>query len=749
MTFLITAAVVCLILLGNLISLHHSKNPDRFYFILPIALAFFTVPIYSIFLLSKNYFPAIFFEGLYFVCTDWLCFSMMLFSLAYTEQKKNIKYFIIVFFVLCFVDSTSLIVNSWTKHSFEIIKLISDTGIRYWGNRFTFIHYMHLSLCYVMTLIALSQFVYNAVEAPWSYKKKYAGIFCAFVVVIFSNIICYSQNLIVDFSVLLYPLLSIFIYYFSFYSVPQTILTKSLVSINESINDAILYFDINDDCIFKNSTAKKIFSGSSEIEFLLKARNSISRKPDQEKTEFFMIDGKERQYEIEYEDIYYDYNLIGSYLKLTDKTDEISRFLKQRFLATHDSLTGVYNRDYFFEAANKMLKEDPDTPRLMLCTNIRQFKLVNELFGEETGDRILIEIAHTGREVCIHGAVMGRISDDRFACMAKKEFFSEELIEIFQKNAQKALGDSVYKVDLRVGICEIHGDSESAQILYDKAQLVINNMGNDYFKTYGYYDSDFMDQLLRERQIAAEFEDALSHGQIEMYLQPYVDKKGTVFGAQSLARWNHPERGMLLPGLFIPALERAGLVHKLDLFIWESAARKLHNWRLRGITGMQISVNVSPKDIYHIDIVDEFKQLLLRYSFEPKNLKIEFTEETLTNVVNNASELFEKLKKLGFEVGIDDFGNGYSSLNMLKDINADILKMDLALVQQTANSERSKVILDFISQISKTLRMQLISEGVETAEQLNLLKELGFPYFQGYYFSKPLAVNDFENKYLG
>ena len=137
---------------------------------------------------------------------------------------------------------------------------------------------------------------------------------------------------------------------------------------------------------------------------------------------------------------------------------------------------------------------------------------------------------------------MGRISDDRFACMAKKEFFSEELIEIFQKNAQKALGDSVYKVDLRVGICEIHGDSESAQILYDKAQLVINNMGNDYFKTYGYYDSDFMDQLLRERQIAAEFEDALSHGQIEMYLQPYVDKKGTVFGAQSLARWNHPER---------------------------------------------------------------------------------------------------------------------------------------------------------------------------------------------------------------
>ena len=190
------------------------------------------------------------------------------------------------------------------------------------------------------------------------------------------------------------------------------------------------------------------------------------------------------------------------------------------------------------------------------------------------------------------------------------------------------------------------------------------------------------------------------------------------------------------------------MIHKLDTFIWDKAAQTLEEWSKRGIDNMQISVNVSAKDMFYIDIADSFKQMLLKRTFNPQNLKIEFTEEALNADLNAAVRLFEKLKKLGFEVGIDDFGHGYSSLNFLKDVNADILKLDMVLIQKNENTERAKIILKFIVQISKALGMKLISEGVETAEQLSTLKELGFPYFQGFFFSKPIAINEFEEKYL-
>lgn len=752
--FFSLAAVVWLALLSSFLKLFRVTGVGKFFNFLPIGVALVTVPIYSIFLMCDTLFKAMIFNGIYYICTDLLCYSMLLFILTYTAKYKIIKPVALIFLPLIIVDSVSLILNAWTEHTFQLTRTALENGFQYWSCSFTPLHYIHLSLCYSLCLFGLVELVHSIISEPNLYKGKFIAVFAGFIVVASANAFCYTQDLAIDFSVLLYPLLGIFIYYYSAYSAPRLLLTHSLTSVNESIEDAIIYFDVNDDCIFKNSKGRILFSENGEFSqekaraFLIHARGVLQANKSTPPVEFFTVNGEERQFEIESEEVYYGYNLIGSYLKLSDKTDEINKYLTQKFLANHDELTGAYTREHFFKACDEKIKENPNTEYMMVSSNIRQFKLINELFGEDTGNKILISIARSAKTLAIHDSVLGRIGDDRFGLLVQKQYFTEDLIRSFFVEPQSILKDSMYKLNICVGICEAHGKDESAQMLYDKSQLAIKKSCNPYQSSFAYYNSDLMDELLREKQITTDFETALSQGQITMLLQPFFDANGNAMGGEALARWNHPLRGLLLPEMFIPILENSGLIHKLDTFIWEMAARQLEKWQKQGKDNVYISVNVSPKDIFYIDIADTFKQLLLKYSFNPQNLKLEFTEETLSKNLPEANKLFNELKQLGFEIGIDDFGHCYSSLNFLKDINADMLKMDMVLVQQNENDDRVKVILKFIVQISNALGMSLVSEGVENENQLKTLKELGFPYFQGFYFSKPIPISDFEEKYL-
>lgn len=752
--YYIIASIVWITILATLVSVSRSKAPGKLFYTLPIGMALITVPIYTVFVASKTYFVAMLFDALYFVCTDFLCFFMLLFILSYTWKLRAIKPSIFIFSPLLLVDTISLIANTWKRHSFNLTRIVLETEVEYWSCEFTSLHYIHLAFCYVMVLAALIFLIHTIFDAPFSYKSKYVSLFAAFIVVIMSNAVCYSLDLPIDFSVFIYPLLAMFIYYYSMFSATRKLLTNSLTNVNENVDEAILYFDINDDCFYKNSKGKNLFldqdgnfSPAKASEFLIYARGKTQSNKESKPIEFFTVNGQERQFEVEAEDIYFGYNLIGAYLKLSDKTDEINRYLTQKFLANHDELTGAYNREHFFRACDEKIKENPDIEFVMVSTNIRQFKLVNELFGEEVGNKILIKTVTTAKTLAIHDCVLGRVGDDRFGLLAQKQYLTDDHLKAFLESSQEVLEDSMYKLNLCVGICEAH-DGEKAQLLYDKTQLAIKKIGNDFQKHVAWYNTDLMDELLRERQITTDFEDALQAGQICMRLQPVVNSDGLTSGCEALARWDHPQRGLLQPEVFLPALERSGLIHKLDTFIWENAASLLEKWNKQGKDDMRVSVNVSEKDIYYIDIADAFKQLLLKHSFNPQNMKIEFTESALTKDVNTTVNLFANLKQLGFDVGIDNFGHGYSSLNFLKDVNADILKMDMVLAKENENTERVRTILKFIVDISKAMNMTLIAEGVETAEQLIMLKSLGFSYFQGFYFSKPLSISDFEEKYL-
>ncbi|MFQ9934141.1 MAG: EAL domain-containing protein, partial [Lachnospiraceae bacterium] len=253
---------------------------------------------------------------------------------------------------------------------------------------------------------------------------------------------------------------------------------------------------------------------------------------------------------------------------------------------------------------------------------------------------------------------------------------------------------------------------------------------------------------LKEQELAGEIENARDTGQFTIYLQPQMNKDGEVLGAEALVRWLHPTKGLIMPGGFIGILEKSGMIARLDKYVWELACIKLREWKNQGITNMYISVNISPRDFYFLDIYKIFTELIDKYGIQPKNLKLEITETAIMMNLEKQLELIERLRNQGFIIEMDDFGSGYSSLNMLKDIKVDVIKIDMAFLGKTNDEMRAKKILKVMVELSKQLDMPAVVEGVETVEQVEFLKTIGCDIFQGYYFAKPMEVEAFEKRYM-
>jgi EAL domain-containing protein (putative c-di-GMP-specific phosphodiesterase class I) len=263
-----------------------------------------------------------------------------------------------------------------------------------------------------------------------------------------------------------------------------------------------------------------------------------------------------------------------------------------------------------------------------------------------------------------------------------------------------------------------------------------------------YYDDTLTQKAVNDNRLVSEFDAALDEGQFEMFLQSQIRSDGRLVGAEALVRWRHPERGLIPPNEFIPVFEETGLIYRLDQCIWEQATKKLKEWQETGHGELKISVNISARDFYYLDIYKCFTELVERYGIKPNMLNIEITETAIMMNLDKQLDLLEKLQKYGFHVEIDDFGSGYSSLNMLKNMHADVLKIDMGFLRETQNHKRTKIILNTIINLAKQLHMTVITEGVETERQVKFLTGAECDIFQGFYFSRPISVNDFENKYF-
>lgn len=417
-----------------------------------------------------------------------------------------------------------------------------------------------------------------------------------------------------------------------------------------------------------------------------------------------------------------------------------------------DPLTGLYNRETFYTEAKLLLGARHNTKYCIVCMDISCFKIINDLFHADTGNVILKTAAdYFKAKLNPRTSISCRADADHFVlCVPAEELDMEQIIKDLDERIQ-ALHIS-HNILFFAGIYPVDNINLPIDQMCDRAGMALRRIKGSYLTRYAYYDSKMRDQMIEELLITGNLEIALMEHQFTIFLQPIFDPhRNTVVSAEALVRWFHPVHGMVSPGKFIPVCERNGFIVRLDRFVWEETCRLQRKRLDAGKPVVPISVNLSRLNFYSLDLPEFLANLLEKYKLDPWMLKLEVTESAYTDNQLQLLDMISTFKGLGFSVLMDDFGSGYSSLNMLKDMPLDTLKVDMAFIRELEKSKRVAVILKFIVALASELGMSVVVEGVETQAQADYVASLGDVSIQGYFFSRPLPIPDYEkllDKYL-
>ncbi len=419
------------------------------------------------------------------------------------------------------------------------------------------------------------------------------------------------------------------------------------------------------------------------------------------------------------------------------------QILEMRHYIELDSLTGIYNREAFYSKAAALLQSETEQEYAIVYLDISYFKVINDLFHVETGNLILKTAAAYFKTISANLGVCGRLEADHFAlCLPVRTLQMDMLIQGLD-DAVNSLSIS-HSILFYAGVYPVDNVFLPVDQMCDRAHMALNTVKGRYMTRYAHYDTNMRELILEEQMILREMEFALAEKQFQIYLQPvYSLKDKRTVSAEALVRWIHPLKGVISPARFIPIFERNGFIVKLDHFVWEEACKVLAEQKKAGSV-LPISVNVSRVNFYSGDFLDSVMALLQKYDLEPWMLKLEITETAYTENPRQLLSIMRSFQEKGFKVLMDDFGSGYSSLNMLKNVPVDILKVDMGFVQDVENSDRAALIMKSIVQMAEWIHMGVVIEGVETKPQLDFLEEIGCNDIQGYYFSKPLPVDMFK-----
>lgn len=407
-----------------------------------------------------------------------------------------------------------------------------------------------------------------------------------------------------------------------------------------------------------------------------------------------------------------------------------------------DAATGLLSKEAFFDEAAAYLRHSGARDVSIVCFDVDHFKLFNDLHGLDCGDELL---RYLGRALALRFSPDGaqplaRLAADTFALCATG--IRPERVERILVDISSECPNGIDAI-VRAGVYRIEDPASPVSIMCDRAVIALRTVKGSYFDRVALYDPGMREALVLEREVVAGIESALREDRIELFLQPKCNiRTGKIVGAEALARWRHPERGIVAPGEFIPLIERNGLVRSLDLRVWEKTAAWIRGLIDEGVQPVPVSVNVSRADIYLVDVAAELHALVERYGIEPSLIEVEITESAYSERPDRIVAAFDALAERGFTVLMDDFGSGYSSLNMLKDINVDVLKIDMRFLDR--DDRRSKDIMESVIRMARWLDLPVIAEGVETREQVNFLLDVGCSYAQGYYYARPMEAAAFE-----
>lgn len=716
-------------------------------------IAFILITTYSFSLFTENKTIATILISSYYSGINWFFLAFFDFLFVFAETPLTTPFTQIVrsnFKILAIADSLLLMSTFYTEFAFSLSKYYIEDVFIGWKEVHNAGYLIHSIFAYTIAVSMAIFLIKKIVDTPKIYRRKIVTMFICFIILMISNSFFVIIGGIFRFSILFYSFLAIFVSYITFFILPKEIEIKIKSLIVEDMKNAVAFFDLNGNCIFMNKFATEIFKTKENCHRKYEEYNILGSDFINMREEF-KINGTSHILDIVSHRLRDKSNKkLGTYMTFNDVTEEYNKLETEKYRSTHDLLTGFYNRSAFFKKAESVIRKSPHIKRCLICTNIKNFKLANDLFGTKFGDEILKNqaLSLTEEQKYDETCVLGRISGDKFALLIKAECFDKDRLIKKTLSIQNYLNEVKYKLPIFIGVYEITDSYENIFSMYDKAYLAIKNKADNYEQILLFYDKSLMEKLIFEKQLIRLFDTAIEEKQFKMYLQPQVSSltQKTV-GAEALVRWENSEKGLIPPGDFIPALEKNGLIYLLDKYIWEEATKQLSIWQKQGID-LYIAVNISAKDFYYLDLYNVFTELVKKYDISPKKLKLEITETVLMHDISIHSKILTKLQEFGFYIEMDDFGSGYSSLNLLKNIKMDVLKIDMAFLKKTNNLEKSQAIIESVIKMAKELGMTIITEGIEEQSHIDFLTKCGCDIFQGYFFSKPISITDFEKKFI-
>lgn len=441
----------------------------------------------------------------------------------------------------------------------------------------------------------------------------------------------------------------------------------------------------------------------------------------------------------------YSPQILLSRLKNAIGHSQLFLFEKLRYSTEHDALTDLYNRQKFFAETANLLDSHPDETFAVVSFNINRFRALNSFWGEQEGNRLLKYVANLMRRMAgeMEYCTYGRIEADIFAMCVPNN--AEEIVRYTElANDLIATYKKDYRLEISFGVYVIEDRSMPVDTMYAKASLAVTFCKTEFIRLC-YYRPEMSERVLQEQRIINEMQPALENGEFVVYLQPkYNLRTDLPYGAEALVRWQHPTRGLISPGEFIPVFESNGFIGKVDHYIWESVCRLLRKWTDEGQDPSPVSVNVSRVNLYNPNLISDIVGLVGKYNIPPRLLNLEITESAYMENPEIMQETVKILRQKGFIIMMDDFGSGYSSLNTLKDIHVDVLKIDMKFLTQNTADDRGTRILASVIRMAGWLELPVIVEGVETLEQKEFLESIGCGYVQGYFYARPMSVPDYE-----
>lgn len=422
---------------------------------------------------------------------------------------------------------------------------------------------------------------------------------------------------------------------------------------------------------------------------------------------------------------------------------------QEKLLAGRDTLTGARSKESFYAEAERLLKEYPDRKYVVILMDIDKFKVVNDMYGMDGGNRVLVYIAELIRQSIMEQGIFARMYADVFYIMAECPMDRDAV------HLVESISDGLETFGLETtlvpsfGICRVTDRKTPVVSLCEMAGFAHEAIKTQRNTRWMFYNDTMRRHVVEEKQLESEMEYALQNGQFQVYLQPKYDlEKGKVVGAEALVRWIHPTRGVIPPNSFIPLFEKNGFIIKLDEYIWRETCHILRAWIDCGLEPIPVSVNVSRLHLKSSSFDKVVSGLLRQYELPFDLLELELTESLFVENLDKKIKILLELRRKGFQLNMDDFGSGYSSLNMLKDIPIDTLKIDCGFFGETVTSSSGKIVIKHTIAMAHELDIQVVAEGVETKDQADFLVRSGCSVIQGYYFSRPIPALEFTEKYM-